>query len=348
MPEKLFYIKYKNKKTTIKFLFFSFTYVKGSAYKDYVFILDILKSSNIDVTNLYEIFKRRIKKKFIKNKTYKKDMSKLQNILDNVDLTKLKPINNHLRNVQLQELEFAKEILEDIYKNTDIKPFMDFGTLLGAVRHKGFIPWDDDIDFSLMRPEFDKLCEYLKKRYLYIDISNWGYRHSIFEKNIVKLFEQHPNEIFCVKRVTSFKVFKGTKEKYAFVDFFSLDYFNNIHNVETLNKLKRKYKRYRRTISTISEMLDYIEKERAHSNDIVKDSDTISYGVDNLGFYRDTVKNIIRKSDIYPLQKMQFEDTEFWAPANPNSILKNEFNFYNKLPVEAIQVENHKYIENRK
>ena len=46
--------------------------------------------------------------------------------------------------------------------------------------------------------------------------------------------------------------------------------------------------------------------------------------------------------------KVKFEDTEFYAPANPNSVLKNEFNFYNRIPVESLMIAHHSYVENRK
>ncbi len=67
-----------------------------------------------------------------------------------------------LKEIQNEEKAVLKEVINYLDTN-NIKYYMLGGTMLGAVRHKGFIPWDDDIDISICRPDYDKLIELLKK-----------------------------------------------------------------------------------------------------------------------------------------------------------------------------------------
>ena len=68
-----------------------------------------------------------------------------------------------LRKLQLAELALLKQ-LKKICDENNINYHIDRGTLLGAIRHKGFIPWDDDIDVILRRDDYNKLLNLLSKQ----------------------------------------------------------------------------------------------------------------------------------------------------------------------------------------
>lgn len=68
------------------------------------------------------------------------------------------PLTMH--EIQAVSLEILKQVA-DLCEELNLRYFLAWGTLIGAIRHKGFIPWDDDVDIMMPRPDYDKLLEYL-------------------------------------------------------------------------------------------------------------------------------------------------------------------------------------------
>ncbi|MBQ8945566.1 MAG: LicD family protein [Lachnospiraceae bacterium] len=69
---------------------------------------------------------------------------------------------------ELRKKIWAKEleilvVFDRICRENNLKYYLQYGTLIGAVRHKGFIPWDDDVDVEMFRPDYEKAKEILKQ-----------------------------------------------------------------------------------------------------------------------------------------------------------------------------------------
>lgn len=73
-------------------------------------------------------------------------------------------MDNQLRKLQLLQLEILKDV-DQICNSNNLKYYLVGGTLLGAVRHKGFIPWDDDVDIAMYRQDYTELQNIIEKNY---------------------------------------------------------------------------------------------------------------------------------------------------------------------------------------
>ena len=72
------------------------------------------------------------------------------------------PEGSELRKKQLELLKMLKYI-DSICRSQNIKYWLSSGTCLGAIRHGGFIPWDDDVDIELLEDDYNKLVDYLQR-----------------------------------------------------------------------------------------------------------------------------------------------------------------------------------------
>ena len=120
-----------------------------------------------------------------------------------------------------QELIYMYEKLEKFLTENDIKFSIFCGTLLGAVRHKGFIPWDDDIDICILRPDYNKLINILKSNNTF-ENDLYGVGFELGNSNITCLKICNKN-IITEETISGNIVEKGN----LWIDIFPLDGFPN-------------------------------------------------------------------------------------------------------------------------
>lgn len=233
---------------------------------------------------------------------------------------KYNPDGSTLRKAQLRMLDILK-CVDSICRKHNIPYWLSSGTLLGAVRHGGFIPWDDDLDIEMLKEDYDRLIPILRRELPY----NFVLQDECNEEQYPYLFAKVRDKNSLIKENVGYKL----KYEGLFIDIFPLEksfypLYIIAHKMyvflcERFYSNKLIYKLNRKFLSVIVfPFLRFISY--FNNTDILRHT---------LGMKFIKQRN---KHDIFPLIEMKFEDGFFYVPNAYDLYLKKMFGDYMALP----------------
>ena len=244
-------------------------------------------------------------------------------------------VKKNLRACQLKQLGILEEI-DRICRKHDIPYWLDGGSLLGAVRHGGFIPWDDDIDLAMRLEDLER----------FIRIAPAELRKGLF----LQTPESDPSSkepIIKIRDLNSLYIESGDNmradyQKGLFVDIFPFIDYPNVP--------KPWVKKLTKGISTAYSIL-----HAPHYYSLRSFAECFWFGgkyalfkavwsVLCLLYPKNTyISNVLinngygimhRRDSIFPLGEIEFEGKRFSAPCNPDAYLKDLYRNYMDVPPE--------------
>lgn len=249
--------------------------------------------------------------------------------MEQEDFSKYNGEGTTLRKAQLRMLDILVEV-DKICKKHNIAYWIDYGTLLGAVRHGGFIPWDDDMDICVFRKDMKKLRKILIKELpdhlVYQDCKNDNNYPLVISKirelNSILIEEGLTNltyngifiDIMAIEPIPSLKLKRRLDYFYGHIVRGIHNYYNN----KPFEKIKCLLSYL--PISLIILIVRLVTKFKKNSQ----------YGrIYGWNFY-----HLLSPSDILPCKPITFEGREFMGVNNPDSYLSKLYGDYMQIPPE--------------
>ena len=258
--------------------------------------------------------------------------------------------NLTFREIQLEELAILKKVKEYL-ENNNLKYFLIGGTLLGAVRHQGFIPWDDDIDICMPREDYDRFIEICNEKEI--------------DENYVLMAYERKNSVYPFAKVVNKRIVidsKSIEDRNLWIDIFPIDGYPDsyeeslkmskklnfykgimyLQNTQFKSIIKEKKKISNRIIKCALKPIACIIPARHISKKIIdictkyKYADSVYVGgaVWGYGISERIEKNKFCTSAV----KMKFEDEEFSVPFGYELYLKSIYGDYMELPPEENRI----------
>ena len=241
------------------------------------------------------------------------------------------PDGSALRRTQLELLEILK-VLDGICKEHNIEWWLSSGTLLGAARHQGFIPWDDDIDIVMLRKDFkrfDKIMRnYQSEEYVYHSMStdvDYVYLFSKFRKRQGDAGEEHRRSKFYKYKGPFIDIFCIEKTNYFAARASSIIY----NNLQHLTSYVRWSWLRRPLILLVNLLCLGIIVPLLRLVGLINPSGEHHYTL-GLGWGR----HKFFMEHTFPLGRAKFEGVEFPVPKDMDAYLSQVYGDWRKLPTD--------------
>ncbi len=246
------------------------------------------------------------------------------------------PNGSLLRRDQLHLLNLLK-VFSDICNNNNIKWWLSSGTLLGCIRHNGFIPWDDDIDVVMYKEDYKRFVSIMKTyqsdKYVFQTIDSDFNYISVFGK-----FRERKGSVTSKNPHARFYKWKGVG-----LDVFALErssYMTAFLSSKTYAFLMRfaicENAKYRKLITRLLQFMCFnlffplfrVFNFLAHEGEL--------HYIQGSGW----AGHFFNKKDIDPLSTHLFEGQLFPVPKNYDSYLRNVYGDYLQIPSEQVIKQN--------
>ncbi len=250
-------------------------------------------------------------------------------------------VSAKMKKVWQVQLTLVEKLLEVCEKH-HLKIWADGGTLLGTVRESGFIPWDDDIDMAMLRPDYDKLVEISAKEFTSPFFFQCGYSEKVYPFGHSQLRMDGTTAILNGTNLLPLKIHQG-----IFIDIFPYDAEpDDVCEYEKLVVLRGRtaalmdrvaefdfYHPYR-SINHLRFKKDFPKLYKSYEDLFRKYSIDNNNRVSCLSFILDKEKLSRDKHWYDDTLLMPFENIEMPVPIGYDSILRKQYGDY-MTPIKA-------------
>ena len=273
-----------------------------------------------------------------------------------------------LKELQQVELSILKKF-DSVCRKHNLQYFLVWGSMLGALRHRGFIPWDDDIDVGMMREDYEKLKA--------IPREEWDDEFKLVDPNEDSFWLRFPHpRLFKLNTVFESKYHwlhdrvKNNPERIMtpiWLDIFVLDqvkspktcyrrwpiifllckmyYWSKCRDVphksdSTIRKI------YILAKTCVFYLLNLVKSPELKCARKIEELCVTAPGEYVVDYYADHKQHLspTKREDFFPLRAIQFEDLTTWIPKNAESLMTDRYGDFMSLPPEDQRVGHLPYI----